>query len=183
MGKYKLLQLVGLRISSEIKQEVVLTFIWVCGGGQGAYVCRSDGSLLEELVLFLCRMGLRNQTQASDLASRVLTCWYQESLPAEPSFWPKLEELIKIKAFLLAVSLLDLMLERNKPGSSGKAARALSPGLSLLLLTNAFSYTGADAARGPDRKLNLLPLPLCFLDEYGRTFPRMYVAFVEEFPW
>lgn len=107
--------------------------------------------------------------------------WYQESLPVEPSFWPKLEELIKIKAFLLAVSLLDLMLERNQPGSSGKAARALSPGLSLLLLTSAFSYTGADAARGPDRKMNLLPL--CFLDEYGRTFPRMYVAFVEEFPW
>lgn len=113
-------------------------------------------------------MGLRDQTQAS----RVLTCWYQESSSAEPPFWPKLEELIKIKAFLLAVSLLDLMLERNKtgspgkaacalspgcsgkaagalsPGSPGKAAGALSPGLSLQLLTSALSYTGADAGGG-----------------------------------
>ena len=123
-------------------------------------MCKSEGSLLEEPVLFLCRMGLRDQTQASHLASRVLTCWYQESSSAEPSFWPNLEEVIKIKAFLLAVSFLDLMLERNKPGSpgkaayalspgcSGKAARALSPGLSLQLLTSAFSYTGADAGGG-----------------------------------
>lgn len=120
--------------------------------GSGEYVWRSEGSLLGESVLFTIYVRgikLRHET------------WHQEYLPAEPSFWAKFQELIKIKAFLLAVSLLDLMLGRNNPGSFGKAASALKPWVSLQSLTSALSYPGADVGIGPVRKLNF-PSSLLF---------------------